>query len=345
MDFAEEGSGRKAECRLDAARTNVIGRLNSLRTILSSFPQWQSDNKWHRVCDVGAGMGGPSAYGELIRSRPLLGGLRRPGSKPSINIDTNDAVLVRVNERFECLGRKQNKLIETVVRNLTGLEFGAPANTNGVLDLKFNLGSYVTCTFGTSQGDVNRVTLIAEFDPSSEQKAIREKLDQGMSMLLSAIGMASDALTYDDSKERVSLARNGNPDWKSVQSMSKRFAITREKRNSDEFVLMISDSHVDAQSKPDGNQPLVNGGLLGGSLRARRLQRQREMQAASAQQQEGQAAKEAERRVQAEREKQQREAERATAATAPCDTGGTEACARSESGSLGLAGQRDGRQR
>ena len=54
------------------------------------------------------------------------------------------------------------------------------------------------------------------------------------------------------------------------------------------------------------------GGLLGGgSLRARRLQRQQEAQAAAAKQQEEQAAREQERQAQAEQEKQQREAERA----------------------------------
>ena len=54
-------------------------------------------------------------------------------------------------------------------------------------------------------------------------------------------------------------------------------------------------------------------GLLGagGSLRARRMQRQQEARAAAAKQQEEQAAKDAERQAQAEQEKQQREQERA----------------------------------
>ena len=60
---------------------------------------------------------------------------------------------------------------------------------------------------------------------------------------------------------------------------------------------------------------LLGGGLMGGTLRARRLQRQQEAQAqAAAQQKEAQAqaeAKEAERQAQAEADKQQREAERA----------------------------------
>ena len=55
----------------------------------------------------------------------------------------------------------------------------------------------------------------------------------------------------------------------------------------------------------------LGGGLSGGSLRARRLQRQQEAQAAVAKQREEQAAKDAERQAQAEQEKQQREAERA----------------------------------
>ena len=49
--------------------------------------------------------------------------------------------------------------------------------------------------------------------------------------------------------------------------------------------------------------------LGGGSLRAKRLQRQQEAQAAAAKQQEEQAARERERQAQAEQEKQQRDAE------------------------------------
>ena len=56
---------------------------------------------------------------------------------------------------------------------------------------------------------------------------------------------------------------------------------------------------------------LLGGGLMGGSLRARRMQRQQEAQAAAAKQQEEQAAREVERQAQAEQEKQQRDAERA----------------------------------
>lgn len=71
---------------------------------------------------------------------------------------------------------------------------------------------------------------------------------------------------------------------------------------------------------PVGRRPLgglrrpgmLGGGLLdGGSLRARRLQRQQEAAAAAAKQREEQAAKDAERQARAEQEKQQREAERA----------------------------------
>ena len=56
---------------------------------------------------------------------------------------------------------------------------------------------------------------------------------------------------------------------------------------------------------------LLGGGLMGGTLRARRLQRQQEAAAAEAKQQEAKAAAEAERQAQAEADKQQREAERA----------------------------------
>ena len=56
---------------------------------------------------------------------------------------------------------------------------------------------------------------------------------------------------------------------------------------------------------------MLGGGLLGGSLRARRLQRQQAAEADAAKQREEQAAKDAERQAQAEADKQQREAERA----------------------------------
>ena len=56
---------------------------------------------------------------------------------------------------------------------------------------------------------------------------------------------------------------------------------------------------------------LLGGGLFGGTLRAKRLQRQQEAEAAAAREREDAAAKEAERQAQAEQDKQQREAERA----------------------------------
>ena len=61
----------------------------------------------------------------------------------------------------------------------------------------------------------------------------------------------------------------------------------------------------------DANNGLRRPGLLGGSLRSRRLQRQREAAADEAKRREEQAAREAERRAQAGQEKAQREAERA----------------------------------
>ena len=69
-----------------------------------------------------------------------------------------------------------------------------------------------------------------------------------------------------------------------------------------------------AQTTSAANATARRPGLLGGglgTLRARRLQRQQDAQAAAAKQQAESAAKEAERQAQAEAEKQQREAERA----------------------------------
>ena len=305
--FAEEGSGREAENHLNEARTNAIARLEALRTILSRFPQWKAGCKWYQVCNVRSELRGPSASGSY---RPLLGGSRS-------SAHTNDVVFAKMNKRLENLGHSQDQLIEEIVRVLTGLEFGSSTDTNGVLDLKFNVGSYENCTFGriSGTGAVNRVTLIAEFDPSCEQKTIHEKLDQGLSTLLSAIGMDRDALIYNEStngaRPQLGVRRRpgGNEDWKSVQSFSQRFTISRSKQRSGEYVVTISDRNK--ADVPAANDNARRTELPGSSLRARRLQRQQQAQAAAAKQQEEQAARDAERQAQAELERAQREAERA----------------------------------
>ena len=69
-------------------------------------------------------------------------------------------------------------------------------------------------------------------------------------------------------------------------------------------------THAAGASRPTGLGP-GRPGLLGGSLRARRLQRQQAAAADEAKRKEEQAAKDAERQAQAEQEKAQREAERA----------------------------------
>ena len=295
--FSDAGTGRDAEQKLDAARTNVIVRLKTLRTILSKFPQWKAGNKWYQVCDVRADLSCPS---------------------PTPEINTNDTVFVKMNERFEILGRSQDQLIEEFVRVLTGLKFGSSTETNGVLDLKLNLGSYETCTFAcvSDGGAINRVTLIAEFDPSCEMKTIHEKLDQGLSTLASAIGLDRDALTYEGSEKGSGLRRPGNQDRKSVQSFSQRFTITRDKRlfGGYEYVVTISDSRNNAR-RPGGLLGLRPGGLWGGSLLAHRLQRQQEAQAAAAKQPAEQAAREAER---IEQRQQHLAIPKGTLPTSPC---------------------------
>ena len=79
-----------------------------------------------------------------------------------------------------------------------------------------------------------------------------------------------------------------------------------------------SASQANATAKSGGlapaagaSRPTGRPGLLGGSLRARRLQRQQAAAADEAKRKEEQAAKDAERQAQAEQEKAQREAERA----------------------------------
>ena len=310
--FSEGESGHAAEMKLDAARTNAIERLRALHTILGKFPQWKIDSKWHHICDVSAELKGPSVTG-FYRSL-----FRRPSSDSEVN--TNDVVFVKMNERFENLGHSQDQLIEEFVRILTGLEFGSLTDTNGVLDLKFNLGAYENFSFDRAWnrddgGVVNSVTLIAEFDPSCEQNAIQAKLDQGLSTLASAIGMGRDALMYEDS---TNVARSlqgrlhrsaGDQDWKSIQSFSRRFKISRSKRTTGEYIVTISDQRKGGE--PEVDEFAARSGLLDGSLRARRMARQQTAQEAAKKQTADAAAKDAERQVQAEQEKAEREAERA----------------------------------
>ena len=119
---------------------------------------------------------------------------------------------------------------------------------------------------------------------------------------------------------KVGEKRNG---WEVKEADAAKATMTIAKGDIEVSLSLGGDSskNADATAKAGGASPAagvprrglggMRGGLLGGSLRARRMQRKQEEQAAAAKQQEEQAAKEAERQAQAEAEKAQREAERA----------------------------------
>ena len=116
---------------------------------------------------------------------------------------------------------------------------------------------------------------------------------------------------------KVGEKRNG---WEVKEADANNASMTIAKGDIEVSLSLGGNSAKDGgTSRAGGTAPAAPAsgaarrpGLLGGgSLRARRLQRQQEEQAAAAKQREEQAAKDAERQAQAEQEKQQREAERA----------------------------------
>ena len=120
---------------------------------------------------------------------------------------------------------------------------------------------------------------------------------------------------------KVGEKRNG---WEVKEADANKASMTIAKGDIEVSLTLGGNSAKDGgTSRAGGTAPaatvpgttrrpgMLGGGLLGGSLRARRLQRQQAAEADAAKQREEQAAKDAERQAQAEQEKQQREAERA----------------------------------
>lgn len=228
--FADDGSNLDPEDRLGEARKNGIDRLNALKTLLARLPNCQEGDEFRDVCRVPDELRGPRNFSpQRPFYRPAV--VPRPsGSSLEMHINTNDVIYARMRKRLESLAGEQDGIIERLVHELTGLDFGAPSSTNGVLDMKVNLGKFETCEFKRNSftGAVCSVTLIAEFDGSNGQDAIRKELDLGLSVFARASGLGRLALTYEEDR-RTKNRYSTNSDYKSVESLSQRFTVTRNR--------------------------------------------------------------------------------------------------------------------
>ena len=178
-----------------------------------------------------------------------------------------------------------------------------------------------------SPSEVQKSTSAEEKQLSQEQEKLQSSIH------FSVINVTSDGATavgFTDNSDpkapvhyylKVGEKRNG---WEVKEADPEKATMTIAK---DDIEVSLT---LGGNSAKDGGTAKASGGLAssagsrhagllgaragllgGGSLRARRLQRQQEEEAAAAKRQEELAAKEAERRAQAEQEKAQREAERA----------------------------------
>lgn len=141
---------------------------------------------------------------------------------------------------------------------------------------------------------------------------------------------ASDGVYFEkyDADGRLVLVSNERSDFEELKAFDERREVLL-KEEREVWAQTKGITYENAMSRSNewqnvgfaGRRPLLGGlrrpgglgsGLTGGgSLRARRLQRQQEAAAVAARQREELAAKDAERQAQAEQEKRQREAERA----------------------------------
>lgn len=141
---------------------------------------------------------------------------------------------------------------------------------------------------------------------------------------------ASDGVYFEkyDADGRLVLVSNERSDFEELKAFDERREVLL-KEEREVWVRTKGITYENAMSRSNewqnvgfvGRRPLLGGlrrpggsgsGLTGGgSLRARRLQRQQEAAAMAARQREELAAKDAERQAQAEQEKRQREAKRA----------------------------------
>ncbi len=228
--FADDGSNLDPEGRLDVARKSDIDRLDALKKLLVELPKWQDDDTWQDVCRVPDELRGPrNVLPQRLFYRPAVVP-RSSGGSLEMQINTNDVVYARLRTRLESLADEQDGIIERLVHALPGLDFGVQSVTNGVLDMKVNLGKFETCEFKRNSftGAVCSVTLIAEFDGSNGQDLIRKELDSGLSVFSRASGLGPLALTYEEDR-RTKNRYLTNSDYKSVKSLSQRFTITRNR--------------------------------------------------------------------------------------------------------------------
>ena len=163
---------------------------------------------------------------------------------------------------------------------------------------------------------------------SKDEKQLTQEQEKLQSSIhFSVINVASDGqpeVGFTDNSDpkapkhyfmKVGESRDG---WTVKEADAENATMTIAKDDIEVSLSLGGNSAKDGGTSKAGGAPASAanglrrpGGLLGGSMRARRLQRQQEAQAAAAKQQEEQAAQAAERQAQAEQEKAQREQERA----------------------------------
>lgn len=183
------------------------------------------------------------------------------------------------------------------------------------------------------EGGSNYVAAVKEIEERFKvalvkmSKSPKWKVGEGRSCIKYS---ASDGVSYEkyDADGRLVLVSNERSDFEELKAFDERREVLL-KEEREVWAQTKGITYEDAMSRSNewqnvgfaGRRPLLGGlrrpgglgsGLAGGgSLRARRLQRQQEAAAVAARQREELAAKDAERQAQAEQEKRQREAERA----------------------------------
>ena len=183
------------------------------------------------------------------------------------------------------------------------------------------------------EGGSNYVAAVKEIEERFKvalvemSKSPKWKVGEGRSCIKYS---ASDGVYFEkyDADGRLVLVSNERSDFEELKAFDERREVLL-KEEREVWTQTKGITYEDAMSRSNewqnvgfsGRRPLLGGlrrlgglgsGLAGGgSLRARRLQRQQEAAAVAARQREELAAKDAERQAQVEQEKRQREAERA----------------------------------
>ena len=137
---------------------------------------------------------------------------------------------------------------------------------------------------------------------------------------VTAVGFTDNSNPKTPVHHYLKVGEKSSDGWEVKEADANKASMTIAKGDVEVSLTLGGNSAKDGgTSRVGGTAPASTAsgaarrsGLLGGgSLRARRLQRQQAAEADAAKQREEQAAKDAERQAQAEQEKQQREAERA----------------------------------